>query len=325
MIEVIGLTKKYGSNRGIKNLNFKVEKGEILGLLGPNGAGKSTTMNIITGYRTPSEGKVFIDGINLQESPVEAKKKIGYLPEIPPLYPELKVISYLRFISELKGVKRDKREEHIKEIMELVKINDVRDRLIKNLSKGYKQRLGLAQALISRPDVLILDEPTVGLDPKQIHEMRALIKALGKEHTIILSSHILAEISMVCERVIIIKNGEIAAIDTPQNLAGGLYSTDRIFVKIKGPREEVISSINSIEGVIGVEIQNTNNENGFSDCIIEKSRAVDVITALFFEMASRRFVIHELRPVDISLEDVFLQLTAENTEDMEEVINAGNF
>jgi ABC-2 type transport system ATP-binding protein len=233
----------------------------------------------------------------------------------------------LRFICELKGVKRNKREEHIKEIMELVKISDVSSRLIKNLSKGYKQRVGLAQALISKPDVLILDEPTVGLDPKQIHEMRSVIKALAKEHTIILSSHILAEISMICDRVIIIKNGEIAAIDTPQNLASGLYSTDKFFVKIKGPKEEVITSIKDINGVIGVEIKdNTDSEDGFFDYIVEKARSVDVKTVLFFEMASRKFVIHELRPVDISLEDVFLQLTAEeNMENEEGAFNAGNF
>lgn len=319
MIEVRNLTKQYGNNRGIKNLNFSVKKGEILGFLGPNGAGKSTAMNVITGYKPASEGKVLIDGIAMDENPIEAKRKIGYLPEIPPVYPDLKVLSYLRFVSELKGVEKSKREAHIKEVMDLVKISDVSGRLIKNLSKGYKQRVGLAQALISNPDVLILDEPTVGLDPKQILEIRSLIKGLGKEHTIILSSHILAEVSMICERVIIINQGEIVAINTPELLAQGLTVTEKFSAKVKGPKDKVLELIQGINGIIKVEDQNVKRDgNGFSYYAIENDKSFDVKTDFFFTMAKNGYPIHELKPLDISLEDIFLQLTAENPhEEME--------
>ncbi len=317
MIEVKKLTKNYGNNRGIKNLTFKVEKGEILGLLGSNGAGKTTTMNLLTGYKPPTSGEIYVDGINFLENPMEAKKKIGYLPEIPPLYPEFKLMAYLRFTSDLKGVPTELREDRIKKVMDLVHITDVKDRLIKNLSKGYKQRLGLAQALIANPDVLILDEPTVGLDPKQIHEMRSLIKSLGKEHTIILSSHILAEVSMVCDRVIILKNGEIVAIDTPQNLATELYNTEKFFARIKGPSENVLSEIKGIEGVLNVDIQHVGSVGGFFGYIIETSKNTDVKTPLFFRMASLGYAIHELRTVNASLEDIFIQLTADTKSDGE--------
>lgn len=314
MIEVKNLTKHYGDKRGINHLNFTVAKGEVLGFLGPNGAGKTTTMNVITGYKPPTEGCVMIDGIDIAENPLEAKKKLGYLPEIPPLYPDLKVISYLKFVAELKGVARETREAHLAEIMELVKISDVRDRIIKNLSKGYKQRVGLAQALISNPDILILDEPTVGLDPKQIMEIRSLIKSLGKEHTIILSSHILAEVSMVCDRVIIINKGEIAAIDTPQNLAANMMAAERFLIRIKGPRDQVESIIQGVKGVIRFEVPPTNDHGkmGFFDYIIENEKSVDVKTPLFFGLAEQGFVIHEMRALDISLEDIFLQLTGED-------------
>lgn len=316
MIEVKNLTKRYGEKKGIHNLNFTVNQGEILGFLGPNGAGKTTTMNIITGYKPPSEGSVIIDGYDLRENPLEVKKRLGYLPEIPPLYPELKVNSYLRFVGELKGVAREKLEDRLGEVMELVKITDVANRLIKNLSKGYKQRVGLAQALISKPDIIILDEPTVGLDPKQIMEIRALIKSLGKEHTVILSSHILAEVSMVCERVIIINKGEIAAIDTPQNLARNLMSSERFLIRIKGPKDQVYPLIKELKGVIRVEEAGGRQVAEFCDYIIENEKAVDVKTPLFFALANREFVIHEMRPLDISLEDIFLQLTAEDYENM---------
>jgi ABC-2 type transport system ATP-binding protein len=313
MIEVKNLTKRYGDKRGIQNLNFTVPKGEILGFLGPNGAGKTTTMNIITGYKPPTEGSVNIDGYNLHENPLEAKKRLGYLPEQPPLYPDLTVLSYLRFVAELKGVTREKRKTHLAEIMELAKITDVRDRLIKNLSKGYRQRVGLAQALVSNPDILILDEPTVGLDPKQIMEIRSLVKNLGKEHTIILSSHILAEVSSICERVIIINKGEIAAIDTPQNLAHNLMSVERFLIRIKGSQDQVTGLIKGIKGVIKVEDDSSNNpkNSGLFDYVIENEKSVDVKSPLFFALANLGFVIYEMRTLDISLEDVFLQLTAE--------------
>ncbi|NLE24904.1 MAG: ABC transporter ATP-binding protein [Clostridiaceae bacterium] len=319
MIEVKNLTKNYGNNRGIKNLTFKVEKGEILGLLGSNGAGKTTTMNLLTGYKPPTFGEIYVDGIDLLENPMEAKEKIGYLPEIPPLYPEFKLKAYLRFTSELKGVPAEQREDRIKKVMDLVHITDVQDRLIKNLSKGYKQRVGLAQALIANPDVLILDEPTVGLDPNQIHEMRSLIKSLGKEHTIILSSHILAEVSMVCDRVIILKKGEIVAIDTPQNLASDLYNTEKFFARIKGPSSHVLSEIKALEGVLSVDLQKMDPVDGFYGYIIEKSKNIDVKTPLFFKMASLGYAIHELRTVNASLEDIFIQLTTETKSNEEAV------
>lgn len=319
MIEVQNLTKKYGKKIGVNNISFTVEKGEILGFLGPNGAGKTTTMNVITGYRSPTEGRVLIGGYDISEKPIEAKKRLGYLPEIPPLYPELKVKAYLKFVCDLKGVSREKRESHIREIMDLVKITDVKDRLIKNLSKGYRQRVGLAQVLVSNPDVLILDEPTVGLDPKQIQEIRSLIKSLGKEHTIILSSHILAEVSMICDRVIIINKGEIVAIDTPENLAKNMTSTECFLARIKGPKEQITETIKGISGVISVEQSQDKNDikTGFSSYKIENKKSTDIKTPLFFAMANLGYPIHEMRPIDVSLEDIFLQLTSEENDIME--------
>ena len=289
MIEVKGLTKNYGSNRGIKNLSFKVEKGEILGLLGSNGAGKTTTMNLLTGYKTPTSGQITVDGISFLEKPMKVKRKIGNHPQIPQHYPKLKVLAYLRFACNLKGVPSKDREERIKKVMALVNISNVQNRLIKNLSKGYRQRLGLAQALIANPDVLILDEPTVGLDPKQIHEMRSLIKSLGKEHTVILSSHILAEVSMICDRVVILKNGEI------------------------------LSEINKIQGVLNIEKHIYEAECEYAEFIIESSKTVDVKTPLFFKMASLGYAINEMRPVSASLEDVFMQLTNETKSNEEDI------
>jgi ABC-2 type transport system ATP-binding protein len=314
MIEVRNLTKSYGGKRGVKNLSFTVNAGEVLGFLGPNGAGKSTTMNIITGYRPPTEGRIIIDGVDMEKNPLQAKKRIGYLPEIPPVYPDLKVLSYLRFVSELKGVKAGEREAHLRKIMEMVKISDVADRLIKNLSKGYKQRVGLAQALVSNPDILILDEPTVGLDPRQIIEIRTLIKELGREHTILLSSHILAEVSMICERVIILNKGEIAAVDTPDSLARGMARSERFFARIRVEKEELAEIAKGIEGLIGVELQQedfgrSEAGGGFFNYILENEKGIDVKTPLFFALARSGHPIHEIRPLDMSLEDIFIQLT----------------
>ncbi len=323
MIEVRNLTKYYGSNRGVKNLNFTVNAGEIMGFLGANGAGKSTTMNMITGYKPPTEGEIFIDGINIAQDPISAKRKIGYLPEIPPLYPDLKVISYLRFVCELKGVKYREREAHINKIMDQVRIKDVKGRLIKNLSKGYKQRVGLAQALISDPAILILDEPTAGLDPKQIMEMRDFIKELGSEHTVILSSHILAEVSMICEKVIILNKGETAAIDTPENLARGMAHSERFLARIRATIEEVAPIVRGIDGIISIEEQRgkdiEKHNNGFFSYIIENEKSIDVKTPLFFALAKAGYPMHELRPLDMSLEDIFMQLTAESIDNVREV------
>jgi len=319
MIEVRNLSKMYGKKTGVQNITFSVEKGEIVGLLGPNGAGKSTTMNVITGYKPPTDGQVLIDGFDVFEMPLEAKKRLGYLPEIPPLYPEMKVKSYLKFVCELKGVNRHMIDARINDVMELVKITDVKERLIKNLSKGYRQRVGLAQALVAKPDVLILDEPTVGLDPKQIQEIRSLIKDLGKEHTIILSSHILAEVSMICDRVIIINKGKIVAIDTPQNLAKNITSTESFLIKIKGPSAQIIELIKTIDGVINVEAdQNRNNsKEEYSSLIVTNEKNCDVRTPLFYHMSRLEYPIYEMKSIDVMLEDIFLQLTAEKNESIE--------
>ena len=251
MIEVKNLKKRYGNKLAVNDVSFTVENGEILGFLGPNGAGKSTTMNIITGYLSSTEGSVTIDGCEILEDPIGAKSKIGYLPEFPPLYPDMTVIKYLEFMYDLKKVKLPKKA-HIAEVCDLVKITHVKDRVIKNLSKGYKQRVGLAQALLGNPELLILDEPTVGLDPKQIIEIRNLIKSLGKKHTVILSSHVLPEVQATCDRVIVINKGSIVADDTPENLSKKLTGEHKLVVRIDGREQEVYSTLRAIDGMIAV-------------------------------------------------------------------------
>ncbi|AUS97759.1 ABC transporter [Clostridium thermosuccinogenes] len=313
MIEIQNLTKTYGQIKAVNNISFTVEKGEILGFLGPNGAGKSTTMNIITGFIPSTEGTVKVDGYDIMENPKEVKKRIGYLPELPPLYMDMTVQEYLNFLSELKGVDKTKKKSQISDIMELVKITDVRKRLIKNLSKGYKQRVGLAQALIGNPEVLILDEPTVGLDPKQIIEIRKLIKALGKEHTIILSSHILPEVSAVCERVVIINKGEIAAIDTPENLSKGFGTSAQFSIRIAGPKNSVLNLLKGVYGVKSVDVHPL-KENDVNDYIVDSSKEVDVRRPIFYELAKHGYPILELKSLALSLEDIFLQLTTEEKE-----------
>lgn len=313
MIEIQNLTKRYGQIRAVNNLNFTVEKGEVLGFLGPNGAGKSTTMNIITGYIPSSEGTVKVNGYDIMESPKEVKKLIGYLPEHPPVYLDMTVIDYLNFVADLKMLDKKLKKNQLNDIMELVKIGDHRNRLIKNLSKGYKQRVGLAQSLIGNPQVLILDEPTVGLDPKQIIEIRKLIKALGKEHTIILSSHILPEVSVVCERVVIINNGEIAAIDTPENLSKGLGAATKLLVTIAGPRSSIENAIREIYGVTYVETGVEKDREAFS-YIIEADKEIDIRKPLFFAMAKLGYPILELRGLNLSLEDIFLQIVTQEKE-----------
>lgn len=310
MIEIQNLTKSYGQIKAVNNLNFTVEKGEILGFLGPNGAGKSTTMNIIAGYIPSSEGSVKVCGFDIMEKPEEVKKRIGYLPEQPPLYMDMTVTEYLDFVSDLKMVGKKQKKSQLSDIMELVKLIDVRNRLVKNLSKGYKQRVGLAQALVGSPDVLILDEPTVGLDPKQILEIRKLIKALGKEHTIILSSHILPEVSAVCEKVVIINKGEIVAVDTPENLSKGFGTASKLSVTIAGPKGSVKGYINDIYGVKYVE-ESMEKENEVFNYIIEAGKDIDVRRPLFFAMAKAGYPILELKSMDMSLEDIFIQLVTD--------------
>lgn len=312
MIEIQNLTKKYGQISAVNNINFTVNKGEILGFLGPNGAGKSTTMNIIAGFIPSTSGTVKVCGFDIMEEPKEVKKRIGYLPEILPLYMDMTVSEFLNFCSDLKDVDRKKRKSQLSDIMELVKITHVRDRLVKNLSKGYKQRVGLAQSLVGSPEVLILDEPTVGLDPKQIIEIRNLIKALGKEHTIILSSHILPEVSAVCERVVIIDKGQIAAIDTPDNLSKGMRSATKFTVKIAGQKGAVQNVLKGIYGITYVEAGVSRDEG--TDFIVETMKDVDVRKPMFFELAKNGYPILELRSLDLSLEDIFLQITTHEKE-----------
>lgn len=313
MIEIQNLTKKYGQITVVDNLNFTVNKGEILGFLGPNGAGKTTTMNIITGYLPSTEGTVKVDGFDIMESPTEVKKRIGYLPEHPPIYMDMTVKEYLDFVSDLKLVERRQKKSQMNDIMELIKITHVRDRLIKNLSKGYKQRVGLAQALIGSPDVLVLDEPTVGLDPKQIIEIRKLIKALGKEHTIILSSHILPEVSAVCERVVIINNGKIVAVDTPDNLSKGFGTVSKLSVTIVGPKSSIEGYVKDIYGVKYIEA-NIEKEKDVINYIVESDKNIDIRRPLFFAMAKAGYPILELKSMNMTLEDIFLSVTAEEKE-----------
>ena len=310
LIQVENLTKRYGQHLALDNVSFTVNKGEILGFLGPNGAGKSTTMNIITGYISATEGTVKVDGLDILEQPQEAKKKIGYLPELPPLYMDMTVEEYLRFVCRIKKVEKNKEKETLYKVMELVKINDMRKRLIKNLSKGYKQRVGLAQAMIGSPEVLILDEPTVGLDPKQIIEIRNLIKGLGKQHTIILSSHILSEVSAVCDRVMIIDKGKIVASDSPDNLSRRMSQSNRLVLRIQGPKQDILDTIKEIEGVKFVEVQRV-REQGTFDILVEAHDEEDVREALFYAMSEKRYPILMMKSMDLTLEDIFLQVTSQ--------------
>lgn len=315
MIEIQGLTKKYGNHVAVDELSFSVEKGEILGFLGPNGAGKTTTMNILTGYMPATKGDVKVCGFDVSEDPLEVKKRIGYLPENPPLYPEMTVEEYLAFVCDIKKVKKDEKKEQTNYVIETVKLEDVRKRLIKNLSKGYKQRVGLAQALIGKPDVLILDEPTVGLDPKQIIEIRELIKKLGEEHTIILSSHILTEVNAVCSRVVIINKGKIVAEDTPENLSRNMTNSTKINVRVEGNSEAVINAIKGLTAVKEVNILE-NNDEGAKDSkyLIESDEDTDVRKDLFYVLAEAKLPILEMIVEKVSLEDVFLQLTKTEKE-----------
>lgn len=307
MIEVTGLSKRYGTYLAVRDVSFNIEKGEVIGFLGPNGAGKSTIMNILTGYLSLTQGKVVIDGYDIAEYPEDAKRRIGYLPEIPPLYPDMKVREYLNFIYDLKKVKFPKKP-HIDEILRLVKIDNVQNRLIKNLSKGYRQRVGFAQALIGNPDVLILDEPTVGLDPKQIIEIRNLISRLGRNHTIILSSHILSEIQAVCKRVIIINKGQIIADDTPDNLSDKLSSDHSLVARIVCGEQEMIDALSTVKGVKAVTSLGR-MEDGSFDFLIEPLDGADIRAEVFKRIASRGKTLLSFTSNKLSLEQIFLRLT----------------
>ena len=307
MIEVTGLSKRYGTHLAVDHVDFSIDKGEIVGFLGPNGAGKSTIMNILTGYLSLTQGSVEIDGFDITENPEEAKKRIGYLPEIPPLYIDMKVREYLNFIYDLKKVKFPKKP-HIEEVMKLVKIDHVANRLIKNLSKGYRQRVGFAQALIGNPDVLILDEPTVGLDPKQIIEIRNLIARLGRNHTIILSSHILSEIQAVCRRVIIINKGQIIADDTPDNLSDKLTRDQALVARVIGDENDTLAMLRSVRGVKEV-ISLGLKETGAYDYRIVPVDGADVRADVFKRLSERNKTVLSLTSSNLSLEQVFLRLT----------------
>lgn len=322
MIEVKGLVKKYGSHTAVDNLNFTVESGKIYGFLGPNGAGKSTTMNIMTGYIGATEGDVIIDGHSIQEEPGEAKKHIGYLPEIPPLYNDMKVLEYLKFAAELKGIEKGKRAKAIKEAMGLTKLSDVSHRLIKNLSKGYKQRVGLAQAVLGMPDIIILDEPTVGLDPKQIIEIRDMIKKLGKKHTVILSSHILQEVSAVCDEVMIISHGQMVACDTPDNLEKIMEDTSKITIKVRASKNDVDSLLKGIEEIDKIEYKNS-SEKDVLEVVVTTDASIDIREKLFYALAENKLPVIEMYSYKMSLEDVFLKLTSGNKKAVNKVKRAG--
>jgi ABC-2 type transport system ATP-binding protein len=309
MIEVKNLTKNYGQKKAVDNISFTVNDGEILGFLGPNGAGKSTTMNIITGYSSATQGTVHVNGAEIFEEPLKVKKQIGYLPEHPPLYLDMTVQEYLSFIYELKKIKLP-RQKHIDEVCEQVGITDVKDRITKNLSKGYRQRVGLAQALLGHPGVLILDEPTVGLDPKQIIEIRNLIKDLGKKYTIILSSHILPEVQATCERVIVLNKGVLIADDTPDNLSHAMSTDHKLTVRIDGPEAEVFRLLQKLPDMQKVERLGL-REGGVFDYTLETAPGTDIRREMFRRLAERNWALLGLKSSELTLEDIFLQLTSD--------------
>lgn len=310
MIEVEKLTKKYGDHVAVDNLSFRVERGMIYGFLGPNGAGKSTTMNMMTGYIAATSGTVKINGYDILKNPEQAKKSIGYLPELPPVYQDMTVYEYLKFVAELKKVKRSEHKAQIEDVMAQTRIEDVQNRLIKNLSKGYKQRVGLAQAIIGYPEVLILDEPTVGLDPKQIIEIRELIRELAKKHTIILSSHILSEVSAVCDHIMIISKGKLVASDTPEGLVTRLKGGRQLMMSVQGEQSELEEILQSIGQIKDYSIQ-PSKAQGCVSAIIRTQEQDDIRVELFHRLAAADLPIMELSLSEKSLEDVFLELTGE--------------
>ena len=307
MIEVKNLTKCYGKHLAVDNLSFTVEKGQIYGFLGPNGAGKSTTMNIMTGYLGATKGEVLIDGHDILKEPEEAKRCIGYLPEQPPLYLEMTVMEYLRFAAGLKKIPKEDMEIQIEQAMRLTRLSDVRGRLISNLSKGYKQRVGLAQAILGFPEIIILDEPTVGLDPKQIIEIRELIRKLAKEHTVILSSHILAEIREVCDYILIIARGKLVASDTPENLENSMSGTGHIEIEVRREQKEVERVLDRIDQVKRVEY--TLLEDGTVRAQIEAKGSGDIRERIFHAFADQKMPLLTLKLNKSTLEEIFLELT----------------
>lgn len=307
MIEVKNVTKKYGNFVAVDNISFNIKEGEIIGLLGPNGAGKSTTMNMITGFIEQTEGEIIIDGYDMLKKPKKAKKEIGYMPEGVPLYKDLTVKEFVSYMAQIKKVDRKIRKEQIEKTIEETGLKDVEKKLIKNLSRGYKQRVSMAGALVGKPKILILDEPTVGLDPKQITEIRELIKKLGKTHTVILSSHILSEVSQICNKVIIINKGKIVAIDTPQNLENAVSKNNNIYVTIEDPENKIETVKDKIEGIKDIKLVAT-NDDGTKHYCIESEGEKDLRKTIFAEFAKENITIYEMKKQDVTLEDAFIEL-----------------
>ncbi len=310
MIEVQHLTKRYGPVTAVNDVSFTVERGEILGFLGPNGAGKTTTMRVLTGYMPPSEGKAIVAGYDVLEQPIEAKRRTGYLPETPPLYPDMTVREYLTFVAKIKGVPRKESKSRIGEMMQKTRIDDVADRHCGKLSKGYRQRVGLAQAMLHNPDVLILDEPTAGLDPKQIIETRQLIKGLAGDHTIILSTHILPEVSQTCQRVVIINKGKVVAVDTPDNLTSRLRGSETMYLQVDAQGADAAAVLQRVSGVKRVAVADTKQQIvGFE---IDSEKGHDVRRELAAAVVGRGWGLLEMRPMRMSLEEIFLHVTTED-------------
>jgi len=309
MISVNSLTKRFGSTVALDGVSFEIARGEIVGLLGPNGAGKTTMMRVLTGYLPPSEGRATVAGLDVQENPIEVRRRIGYMPETVPIYGELTAASYLRFIADLREIPKAGMMGRIGSVMQQVGVTDVSGRILGHLSKGYRQRVGLAQALLHSPDILILDEPTVGLDPKQVVEIRTLIRELATRHTVMLSSHILPEVSQICTRIMVIDRGRIVAVDTQEGLEKRLKGGEMLYVEFRGPREEALGQVRSMAGV-----KSANPAPDGPGILVETDLGRDVRAELFEMAVSRRWPIAELRPVSMSLEEVFLRLTTRESE-----------
>jgi ABC-2 type transport system ATP-binding protein len=311
VIEVQHLTKRYGRFTAVEDVSFRVERGEILGFLGPNGAGKTTTMRVLTGYMPATEGKAVVAGFDVFEQPIEAKRRTGYLPETPPLYPDMSVLEYLTFVAKIKGVPSAERRQRVKTVMERTRVDDMAKRQCAKLSKGYRQRVGLAQALIHNPDVLILDEPTAGLDPKQIIETRQLINQLAGDHTIILSTHILPEVSQTCQRVVIINKGRVVAVDTPDNLTARLRGSETMYLQVDAGGLDLTDALGRVPGVIRVAV--SDRREGATAYEVESERGRDIRRDLARTVVTSGWGLMELRPLRMSLEDIFLSLTTEET------------
>jgi ABC-2 type transport system ATP-binding protein len=311
VIEVQHLTKRYGRVTAVEDVSFRVERGEILGFLGPNGAGKTTTMRILTGFIPATDGKAIVAGFDVFEQPIEAKRRTGYLPETPPLYPDMSIGEYLAFVAKIKGVPSAERKQRINAVMQRTRIDDMANRVCSKLSKGYRQRVGLAQAIIHNPDVLILDEPTAGLDPKQIIETRQLIKELAGDHTIILSTHILPEVSQTCQRVVIINKGHVVAVDTPDNLTARLQGSETMYVQVDAGGADAITTLSRVPGV--TRVVESDHRNGLAGYEVESRQGHDVRRDLARTIVTNGWGLLELRPMRLSLEEIFLSLTTEET------------